>query len=138
MEKNFKKRGFTLVEMIGVVALLSILTAGAIVGLMQQRSNTSTGKLLQCLSAVDQAKQSWQMFNPNATFPSDEPSRWSAISVYLNTSAVQVSPVSTYGYNSYNGFFPGTQYLVQINGINTPCQAQVVASGAATSITRPL
>jgi prepilin-type N-terminal cleavage/methylation domain-containing protein len=138
MKKNFQKKGFTLVEMIGVVALLSILTAGAVVGLMQQRSNTSMGKLLQCLSAVDQAKQSWQMFNPNATFPSDEPSRWSAISVYLNTSAVQVSPVSTYGYNSYNGFFPSTQYLVLINGINTPCQAQAVVNGSVTSITRPL
>ena len=124
--------------MIGVVALLGILTAGAIVGLMQQRSNTSMGKLLQCLSAVDQAKQSWQMFNPNAAFPSDEPSRWSAISVYLNTSAVQVISGKHLRVQRYNGFHPRPQYLVQINDINTPCQAQVVASGAATSITRPL
>jgi len=46
-----------LIEMVGVVALLGILTAGAVVGLMQQRDNAEMNKVLQCLSAIDQAKQ---------------------------------------------------------------------------------
>jgi len=138
MKTQNGQQGFTLVEMIGVVALLAILTAGAIVGLMQQRNNANMGKLLQCLSANDQAKQSWQMFNPGAAFPPDEPSRWAAITVYLNTTATQLSPVNTNGFNAYSGFIPSQQYQVEINGVNQPCQAQAAAGGSVTPIIRPL
>ena len=138
MKTQNGQQGFTLVEMIGVVALLAILTAGAIVGLMQQRNNANMGKLLQCLCGIDQAKQSWQMFNPGAAFPPDEPSRWAAITVYLNTTATQLSPVNTNAFNAYSGFIPGQQYQVEINGVNQPCQAQAVAGGSVTPIIRPL
>ena len=85
MKKNFKKRGFTLVEMIGVVALLIDPDRRRHCWIDAAAEQHQHGQALQRLSAVDQAKQSWQMFNPNATFPSDQPSRWSAISVYFET-----------------------------------------------------
>ena len=127
-----------MIEMVGVVALLGLLTAGAVVGLMQQRSNAEMNKLIQCLSAIDQAKQTWLAFSTTNTWPADEPSRWAAITNYLNTGATMVSPVNTSGYNSFNGFIPDQKYQVSIQGIIQPCQAQQVVGGTVTLITRPL
>ena len=136
--KAISRAAFTLIEMVGVVALLSILTAGAVIGLKQQRANAEMNKLLQCLSAIDQAKQSWQAFNPSGTWPADEGSRWTAIAGYLYTTATLVSPVNSNGYNAFNGFIPDPTYQVWIQGVTQPCQAQRVVGGTITPISRPL
>ena len=124
--------------MVGVVALLSILTAGAVVGLMQQRDNAEMNKVLQCLSAIDQAKQSWLAFSTSDTWPADEASRWAAIAGYLYTTSTMVSPVNSNSYNAFIGFIPDPTYQVWIQGVTQPCQAQQVVGGTITPITRPL
>jgi len=130
-------RAFTLVEILGVLVILIVLTTGAIVGLKRQRENAHLDKLLLCLSAVDQAKQSWVLFHPGDAWPTDEPSRWSAISKYLNSSAFPISPTSS-GYNSYNGFFPSTNFQVQIGEASAPSQAVYSENGSSVAVNRPL
>ena len=110
--KTPSRKAFTLIEMVGVVALLGILTAGAVVGLMQQRDNAEMNKVLQCLSAIDQAKQTWLAFSTTNLWPADEPSRWAAISGYLNTTSTMVFPANNNSYNAFNGFLPDQKYQV--------------------------
>ena len=136
--KTPSRKAFTLIEMVGVVALLGILTAGAVVGLMQQRDNAEINKVLQCLSAIDQAKQTWLAFSTTNLWPADEPSRWAAISGYLNTTSIMVFPANNNSYNAFNGFLPDQKYQVWIQGVTQPCQAQQVVGGTITPITRPL
>jgi prepilin-type N-terminal cleavage/methylation domain-containing protein len=136
--KTPSRKAFTLIEMVGVVALLGILTAGAVVGLMQQRDNAKMNKVLQCLSAIDQAKQTWLAFSTTNLWPADEPSRWAAIRGYLNTTSTMVSPANNNSYNAFNGFLPDQKYQVWIQGVTQPCQAQQVVGGTITPITRSL
>lgn len=77
--------GFTLVELISVVALLSILGSFALVGVRRNVETANFKKVLRDLSDVDLAKQTWAETNPDSTFPSDEPSRWTTILPYLPT-----------------------------------------------------
>jgi prepilin-type N-terminal cleavage/methylation domain-containing protein len=78
MRRICRQRGFTLAEIIVVVALLAILGTGALVGLKRSRDNTALRKTVQNLSAIDLAKQTWQRFHPNGTWPTNELDRWSA------------------------------------------------------------
>ena len=64
MRRICRQRGFTLAEIIVVVALLAILGTGALVGLKRSRDNTALRKTVQNLSAIDLAKQTWQRFTP--------------------------------------------------------------------------
>jgi type II secretory pathway pseudopilin PulG len=135
MPKANSRSAFTLVEMVGIVALLAILTAGAVVGLKHQRENTELGKVLQCLSAVDQAKQTWLLFHPHDTWPTIEASRWAAIRGYLNSKALIMGTASLDSYNSYDSFLPTPNYKLWIKDVNEPCRGQSVEG---VTIVRPL
>jgi type II secretory pathway pseudopilin PulG len=126
-----------MIELVAVVAILSLLTMGAVLGLKRQRENTDFNKTLQCLSAVDQAKQTWVMFHPNDTWPTDEPGRWSAVSYYLKSTASIVN-ASTNGFNVYNGFLPSEKFLMQIDDAMVPSSAEFVGDTGTVPLVRPV
>lgn len=100
------QRGFTLAEIIVVVALLAILGTGALIGLKRQRDNAAFRKTVQNLSAIDLAKSTWQKFHPDDTWPANEIDRWSAIAGYLNLSETATETPAGGGYYSVQGFTP--------------------------------
>lgn len=113
MRQSRLQRGFTLAEIIVVVALLAILGTGALVGLKRQRDNAAFRKTVQNLNAIDLAKATWQKFHPDAIWPANELDRWSAIAGYLNLSATAIEIPAGSGYYSMPGFTPeGHTYRV--------------------------
>ena len=98
MRRICRQRGFTLAEIIVVVALLAILGTGALVGLKRSRDNTALRKTVQNLSAIDLAKQTWQRFHPNDTWPANELDRWSAVAQHLNLTGTAVETPAGSGY----------------------------------------
>lgn len=132
------RKAFTLVELVAVVALLSLLTMGAVLGLKKQKENSDFNKALQCLGAIDQAKQSWQMFHPNETWPTNEGDRWTSITLYLKTSTAMVNPIDNTGFNALDGFFPSQNFKVQLGNVGDPCKGEYIFNGTTTVINRPI
>ncbi len=125
--------GFTLVEIIAVVALLAILGTGALVGLKQARDNTAFRKAVQDLNAIDLAKQTWQRFHPNDTWPTNEPDRWNAVAGQLNLTGSAVETPAGSGYYYWDRFTPAG-YAFHIGSLADPAAGQC----NGTQITRPL
>lgn len=125
--------GFTLVEIIAVVALLAILGTAALVGLKQSRDNTAFRKAVQDLNAIDLAKQTWQRFHPNDTWPTYEPDRWIAVAGNLNLTGSAVETPAGSGYYYWDGFTPAG-YAFHIGSLAEPASGQC----NGTQITRPL
>lgn len=106
MRQNRLQRGFTLAEIIVVVALLAILGTGALVGLKRQRDNAALRKTVQNLNAIDLAKATWQKFHPDDNWPPNELDRWNTIAGYLNLSEPAAETPVGSGYYSMPGFTP--------------------------------
>jgi prepilin-type N-terminal cleavage/methylation domain-containing protein len=133
MRRICRQRGFTLAEIIVVVALLAILGTGALVGLKRSRDSTALRKTVQNLSAIDLAKQTWQRFHPNDTWPASELDRWSAIAQHLNLAGAAVEMPPGSGYCSWDGFTP-EGYAYRIGSLAEPAGGQC----NGIQITRPL
>ena len=133
MRRICRQRGFTLAEIIVVVALLAILGTGALVGLKRSRDNTALRKTVQNLSAIDLAKQTWQRFHPNDTWPANELDRWNAVAQHLNLTGAAVETPPGSGYYYWDGFTPGG-FAYRIGSLAEP------AGGRCNGIqvTRPL
>ena len=101
-----RQEGFTLAEIIVVVALLPILGTGALVGLKRQRDNAAVRRTIQNLNAIDLAKTTWQKFHLEGVWPANEADRWSAIAGYLNFSGTAVETQPGSGFYSLPGFSP--------------------------------
>ena len=129
------KKAFNLIELTAVVVLLTLLSTGAIIGLRKQREAVNSSKLLQCLDAIDQAKQTWRVFNPQATWPDNEAQRWQELQTFLKADASIKPPVATDDYNKYTGFLPDAKYSIWIRGVNEPCRAK---KGIYIILARPL
>lgn len=127
------QRGFTLVEIIVVVALLAILGTGALVGLKRERDNAAFRKTVQNLNALDLAKATWQKFHPDAIWPANELDRWSAIGSYLNLSGTATETPAGSGYYSVPGFTP-EGHTYRVGTIAEPAEGKCIG----VSITRPL
>jgi type II secretory pathway pseudopilin PulG len=82
---NKKRYGFTLVELIGAIVIITILCAMVMVVSGTARSRTLMTRVSSDLESLNTAKSHWSLDHPQATFPSDEPSRFSAIQKYLDT-----------------------------------------------------
>ena len=66
MRKN-RKAGFTLVEIMIVVAIIGLLAAIAIPSFMRARQNTQTSTCINNLRLVDGAKDQWALQNNQIT-----------------------------------------------------------------------
>ncbi len=133
MRRICRQRGFTLAEIIVVIALLAILGTGALIGLKRSRDNTALRKTVQNLSAIDLAKQTWQRFHPNDTWPANELDRWSAVAQHLNLTGAAVETPAGSGYYYWAGFTP-EGYAYHIGSLAEPAGGQC----NGTQITRPL
>lgn len=125
--------GFTLAEIIVVVALLAILGTGALIGIKRQRDNAAFRRTVQNLSAIDLAKATWQKFHPDDTWPATEIDRWSAIASYLNLSETATETPAGSGYYSVQGFSP-EGHTYRVGTLAEPADGKCVGA----NITRPL
>ena len=126
-----------MIELIAVVSILSILTMGAVLGLKRQKENSDFNKTLECLAAVDQAKQTWVTFHPGQAWPIDEMGRWSAVSFYLKSTA-SITTSATDSYNTYNGFLPNQKFTMWIRDALVPSQAQYSSDSGVVNVVRPV
>lgn len=128
-----RQAGFTLAEIIVVVALLAILGTGALVGLKRQRDNAALRRTIQNLNAIDLAKATWQKFHPEGVWPSNEADRWSTIAGCLNFSGTAIETPPGSGFYSLAGFSPDG-HAYHVGTLSEPADGR--CDGAA--ITRPL
>lgn len=128
-----RQAGFTLAEIIVVVALLAILGTGALVGLKRQRDNATVRRTIQNLNAIDLAKATWQKFHPEGVWPSNEGDRWSAIAGYLDFSGTAIETPTGSGFYSLAGFSPDG-HAYHVGTLSEPADGKC----DGVTITRPL
>lgn len=105
-----KKRGFTLVEMVGAVVILAILVSVVVVTVGNSRERALNTRVAADMEMIAAAKHLWVVDNNGAVFPSDEGAQFAAIQKYLPqhrsyTSLTDLQP-------------PGVTY--HINALGTP------------------
>lgn len=101
-----QSRAFSLVELVVVVALIGLLGTGAIVGLQRLRENANFRKAVRDLEAIDLAKQTWQQFHPNSTWPTNEVERWVQLTNWLGAAVSGIETPTNSGFFAYPGFSP--------------------------------
>jgi type II secretory pathway pseudopilin PulG len=106
---NKKRCGFTLVELIGAIVIITILCAMVMVVSGTARSRTLTTRVTADLEALNTGKSHWSLDHPQAAFPSDEPSRFLAIQKYLD-------PVQSASMASFEA--PNVQYFINNIGVD--------------------
>jgi prepilin-type N-terminal cleavage/methylation domain-containing protein len=104
------RAGFTLVELVGALAIISILVGMVLVTTGNSRDRALQTRISADLEAINAAKGFWVLDHNGAAFPSDEPERFNAIRKYLE---VNRSFSALVDYQP-----PGVNY--SINGIGVP------------------
>ena len=97
---RLNRKGFTLVEIMIVVAIIALLAAIAVPNLLRARINANESAGITTLQTLSSALQSFQAANPGDGFPADldelapegEPP-------YVDGTLAKASPVTRQGYN---------------------------------------
>jgi len=75
--------GFSLVEVVAVMALLLLIMGLGLWGLGGSRDRQLLGKVTLDLARIDSAKAAWRADHPQMAFPADEATRFQSLRPYL-------------------------------------------------------
>ena len=98
MRTRKMEQGFTLVEIMIVVAIIALLAAIAIPNLLRAKMTSNDALAKATLRAMSTAAESYGTAN-NGNYPGNESSLTGATPPYLNTAYCANSPLAGYTYN---------------------------------------
>ena len=98
MRTRKMEQGFTLVEIMIVVAIIALLAAIAIPNLLRARMTSNDALAKATLRAISTAAESFGTAN-NGNYPGNESSLTGATPPFLNTAYCAKSPLAGYNYN---------------------------------------
>ena len=81
--KDHSQSGFSLVEVVAVMALLLLIMGLGLWGVGGSRDRQLLGKVTLDLARIDSAKAAWRTDHPQMAFPADEAARFQSLQPYL-------------------------------------------------------
>ena len=86
--------GFSLIEVVAVMALLLLIMGLGLWGLGGSRERQLREKVVLDLTRIDSAKATWRADHPQAVFPADEAARFEILRPYLRVGLQDVPDLS--------------------------------------------
>lgn len=131
------ERGFTLIEMMIVVAIIAILVGILVPNFMRARAQAQTAACEANLKEIATALELYQTDHqqyPNVTSPTDVTNQEANIGSYLRQTPVDpVAPSGTYKYSIANPSSGNATYTIQCPGQHDPNTMTAIGGTSAKS-----